>query len=131
MKTVGSGFNSKIFLDVGEIINDWTVVDCPPKGKITARSKCGTIRMKWACDFIATPSCKKCSYSKYLSSRNVDELASRQIFYSYKASAKSDGRQFELEQGADFFNLITSRCYYCNDAPSRQVIKSGRKFWVT
>lgn len=120
----------KIVVAVGQQVHDWTVVDAPDKGKVTAECACGNIRTKWACDFFAHPRCNSCAKRATAAKVDTRSLVMRSVYSAYKSNARSDGRDFSLEFGERFISLVSSNCYYCNEPPARPVEKRSETTYV-
>lgn len=61
--------------------------------------------------------CKHCTTSKEHLNINI-------IYSNYKNSAKTRDLEWNLSFD-DFYNLATSNCAYCGDAPQKRLIKKG------
>lgn len=52
---------SKVRLETGQKINDWTMLYCPEKGKMTGVCKCGYVKTAWAYTFTDQARCRPCA----------------------------------------------------------------------
>lgn len=115
---------SKVVYTVGQKVNAWTIIESPMTGKITGQCACGIVRTKWAYSFKDNMSCGSCAQKNRAARIDPLVLVIRKQFSNYKASARSDNREFELSF-EEFWELILNDCKYCGDAPSRAYVKQG------
>jgi hypothetical protein len=111
------------FIDLtGKKFGKWTVIEKEYfglKNKWKCLCECGYCTTVLGDSLRGNKStkCKKCSTSDRKFSE-IDHLK-HYLFSTYKIEAKKRKIKFSLSLD-DFYNLITSNCYYCNSLPRNQ-----------
>jgi len=106
----------------GEKFYYLTVIGYDSKKKLyICRCDCGNITYSrsWSLKKGKHKSCG-CKLSLYRANKIIDNnfnTIKYRIYYNYKRAAKKRGYKFELTK-KEFYKLIDSNCYYCNNEPN-------------